>query len=168
MVCITTAWCLVRIIVCGDGVSLFGFEDGELQRPLIIGANILLTLFCSWWATFTEPSCYYQCSTCTLEFVSFHVCRLVNGSRMPAFFPLRATLPPVLRWSLYQTRIWRWGPIRICDRSKPTSVIYSTPFRRRVSSNSTARRFAINTSIFYPTSSAFLTCSLSVSSHLHK
>lgn len=57
-----------------------------------------------------------------------------NGARMPAFFPLRAwTLP--LRYGGLSTKRGYGGedPYGSCEKSKPTSVVYSTPFRRSLS-----------------------------------
>ena len=59
---------------------------------------------------------------------------VVNGACMPAFFPLRAwTLP--LRYDYLSTKRGYGGedPYGSCEISKPTSVVYSTPFRRSVS-----------------------------------
>lgn len=113
-------------------------------------------------------SCFYMYSG--VREVSCLLCR-VNGARMPAFYPLRASTLP-LRYDDLSTKHGYSGEdsLEICDISKPTSVVYSTLFRRSVSNHSfrpiipppLSRSFAQITSVFlcstisYSTGSAIL------------
>lgn len=78
---------------------------------------------------------------------------------MPAFYPLRASTLP-LRYDDLSTKRGYSGedPYEICDKSKPTSVVYSTLFRRSVFESfiqippflPLSRSFAQITSLFVP------------------
>lgn len=86
---------------------------------------------------------------------------------MPAVFPLRATLS--LCYDALSTKRGYGGedPYGICDKSKPTSVVYSAPFRRSFKSPIQTKQlkkhiYPLCLQISYPSDSAIVTCPLSV------